>query len=188
MSDKREIAYCLAMIPIVIVAMPEGRDYLKRTFWSSPSASPAVAPSTETATALGSPMVYPDMTAAQGSVAAAAPQIIIDRSYAEGAMSNVGSSAARDLANNSAALTRTLIEGAMQPVMPGPASREHAPPLGYQPSLVGAPSSPALNFGTSVIVNRAGPGTYSASNGDVYAQAGPAGVVNTRTGDFSPIN
>ena len=39
-----------------------------------------------------------------------------------------------------------------------------------------------------IILNRAGPGQYSDSNGDIYTQAGPNGVVNTRTGEFSPTN
>jgi len=41
---------------------------------------------------------------------------------------------------------------------------------------------------SSIILNRSGPGTYSDSSGDIYAQAGPHGVVNTRTGEFSPTN
>lgn len=39
-----------------------------------------------------------------------------------------------------------------------------------------------------IILNRAGPGQYSDQNGDIYTQAGPNGVVNTRTGEFSPVN
>ena len=35
-----------------------------------------------------------------------------------------------------------------------------------------------------MILNRAGPGTYSDTSGDVYTQAGPHGIVNTRTGEF----
>lgn len=60
-----------------------------------------------------------------------------------------------------------------------PASGRYIPPA--------APSQP-LNFGSPVILNRAGPGTYSDGSGDTYAQAGPHGVVNTRTGEFSPTN
>lgn len=41
---------------------------------------------------------------------------------------------------------------------------------------------------STVILNRAGPGTYSDGNGDIYSQAGPQGVINTRTGEFSPTN
>jgi hypothetical protein len=37
-----------------------------------------------------------------------------------------------------------------------------------------------------VILNPAGPGTYTSTTGDVYTQAGPHGVVNTRAGEFSP--
>lgn len=44
-----------------------------------------------------------------------------------------------------------------------------------------------LDFGPPAL-NRAGPGTYSDSNGDLYTQAGPRGVVNTRTGEFRPTN
>ena len=50
-----------------------------------------------------------------------------------------------------------------------------------------APSRP-LDFGLPVILNRAGPGTYSDGSGNIYAQAGPNGVINTRTGEFSPTN
>jgi hypothetical protein len=39
---------------------------------------------------------------------------------------------------------------------------------------------------TPVILNPAGPGTYTSTTGDVYTQAGPHGVVNTETGEFSP--
>jgi len=60
-----------------------------------------------------------------------------------------------------------------------PASRRYISP----PS----PSRP-LDFGSPVILNRAGPGTYSDASGDIYAQAGPHGVVNTRTDEFSPTN
>jgi hypothetical protein len=37
-----------------------------------------------------------------------------------------------------------------------------------------------------VILNPAGPGTYTSTTGDVYTRAGPHGVVNTETGEFSP--
>lgn len=47
-----------------------------------------------------------------------------------------------------------------------------------------------LQLGSSspIVLNHAGPGTYSDRSGDIYAQAGPQGVVNTRTGEFSPTN
>ena len=56
---------------------------------------------------------------------------------------------------------------------------------GYSSALTGVPSG---GDSSPVILNRAGPGTYSASNGDIYTQAGPNGVINTRTGEFSPTN
>jgi hypothetical protein len=37
-----------------------------------------------------------------------------------------------------------------------------------------------------VILSPAGPGTYTSTTADVYTQAGPHGVVNTETGEFSP--
>jgi Sel1 repeat len=61
----------------------------------------------------------------------------------------------------------------------GSASRGHSSALTGIPP--GGDSSP-------VILSRAGPGTYSAGNGDIYTQAGPNGVINTRTGEFSPTN
>lgn len=61
----------------------------------------------------------------------------------------------------------------------GSASRGRSSALGSIPS--GQDSSAA-------ILSRAGPGTYSDRNGDIYTQAGPQGVINTRTGEFSPTN
>jgi len=61
----------------------------------------------------------------------------------------------------------------------GSASRARSSVLGGIP--LGRDSS-------TVILNRAGPGTYSDGNGDIYTQAGPHGVINTRTGEFSPTN
>ena len=52
----------------------------------------------------------------------------------------------------------------------------------------GLGSTPQYEAAPPAILNRAGPGTYSDGNGDIYAQAGPHGVVNTRTGEFSPTN
>jgi hypothetical protein len=49
-------------------------------------------------------------------------------------------------------------------------------------------TAPQIGAGSPEILNRAGPGTYSDGNGDIYTQAGPHGVVNTRTGEFSPTN
>ena len=84
----------------------------------------------------------------------------------------------------------TSLEAAPLPLIPiqrrasgldGPsASREFLERELASPSRVGG--------GSTVILNRAGPGTYAAGNGDIYAQAGPYGVVNTRTGEFSPTN
>lgn len=60
-----------------------------------------------------------------------------------------------------------------------PASRSYS---GAQAGL------PQIGSSSPIILNRAGPGTYSDGSGDIYAQAGPHGVVNTRTGEFSPTN
>lgn len=49
-------------------------------------------------------------------------------------------------------------------------------------------SIPESGIGSTQILNPAGPGTYSDGSGDIYAQAGPHGVDNTRTGAFSPTN
>ena len=47
-------------------------------------------------------------------------------------------------------------------------------------------NTPSLDYGApNLILNRAGQGTYSDQHGDIYVQAGPNGVVNTRTGEFS---
>lgn len=61
----------------------------------------------------------------------------------------------------------------------GSASRRYTDGLG---------STPQIGATSPVILNRAGPGTYSDTSGDIYTQAGPHGVVNTRTGEFSPTN
>lgn len=61
----------------------------------------------------------------------------------------------------------------------GSASRRYSDPLG---------TTHQTGAGSVVILNRSGPGTYSGESGDIYTQAGPHGVVNTRTGEFSPTN
>lgn len=61
----------------------------------------------------------------------------------------------------------------------GSASRRHSDALG---------TALQTGAGSPTILNRAGPGTYSDERGDIYTQAGPNGVVNTRTGEFSPTN
>lgn len=61
----------------------------------------------------------------------------------------------------------------------GSASRRYTDGLG---------NTPQIGSASPVILNQAGPGTYSDANGDIYTQAGPNGVVNTRTGEFSPTN
>lgn len=61
----------------------------------------------------------------------------------------------------------------------GSASRRYSDALG---------TAPQTGAGSPVILNRAGPGTYSDERSDIYTQAGPHGVVNTRTGEFSPTN
>lgn len=48
--------------------------------------------------------------------------------------------------------------------------------------------TPSVDVGSPIILNPAGPGLYSDSNGDIYTRSGPNGVVNTRTGEFSPAN
>ena len=48
--------------------------------------------------------------------------------------------------------------------------------------------TPQIGVASPVTLNRAGPGTYSDTNGDFYTQAGPKGVINTRTGEFIPTN
>lgn len=50
------------------------------------------------------------------------------------------------------------------------------------------PSRVGVDVGSPTILNPAGPGLYSDPSGDTYTQAGPHGVVNTRTGEFSPTN
>lgn len=47
---------------------------------------------------------------------------------------------------------------------------------------------PAIVNRTPVILSPAGPGNYAGNDGDFYTQAGPHGVVNTRTGKFIPTN
>lgn len=54
--------------------------------------------------------------------------------------------------------------------------------------LGGLLSQPQVGSSSPVILNPAGPRTYSDGNGGVYTQAGPHGVVNTGTGEFSPVN
>ena len=61
----------------------------------------------------------------------------------------------------------------------GSASQRYSDALG---------TAPQNGAGSPVILNRAGPGTYSDEGGDIYTEAGPHGVVNTRTGEFSPTN
>jgi len=61
----------------------------------------------------------------------------------------------------------------------GSASRRYSDTLG---------TAPQTGAGSPVILSRAGPGTYSDERGDIYTKAGPHGVVNTRTGEFSPTN
>lgn len=61
----------------------------------------------------------------------------------------------------------------------GSASRRYSDALG---------TAPQTRAGSPTILNRAGPGNYSDERGDIYTQAGPNGVVNTRTGEFSPTN
>lgn len=82
---------------------------------------------------------------------------------------------------------RDSLAMATQPVVPGPASRGYPPNRDYAPNLIDAPPA-KLNFGSGVILSRGGPGFHSAENGDIYTQAGPNGVVNARTGEFSPTN
>ena len=41
---------------------------------------------------------------------------------------------------------------------------------------------------STIILNPSSPGLYSGTNGDTYTQAGPKGVVNARTGEFSTTN
>jgi hypothetical protein len=47
---------------------------------------------------------------------------------------------------------------------------------------------PQASSNSPIILNPAGPGTYSDASGDSYTQAGPHGVINNRTGEFSPTN
>ncbi len=61
-------------------------------------------------------------------------------------------------------------------------------PVGGQQSQTSIDLAP-LDYGSDpLILNRAGPGTYSDQFGDAYVRAGPQGVINTRTGEFSPTN
>lgn len=61
----------------------------------------------------------------------------------------------------------------------GSAGRRYSDALG---------AAPQTGAGSPTILNGAGPGIYSDERGDIYTQAGPHGVVNTRTGGFSPTN
>ncbi len=61
----------------------------------------------------------------------------------------------------------------------GSAGRRYSDALG---------AAPQTGAGSPAILNGAGPGIYSDERGDIYTQAGPHGVVNTRTGEFSPTN
>lgn len=54
--------------------------------------------------------------------------------------------------------------------------------------LEGLLNQPQVGSSSPVILNPAGPRTYSDGNGGIYTQAGPHGVVNTETGEFSPVN
>ena len=60
-----------------------------------------------------------------------------------------------------------------------------APASRYSETQIGPPPAASAS---PLFLNRAGPGTYSDRNGDIYTQAGPHGVINTRTGEFSPTN
>lgn len=51
-----------------------------------------------------------------------------------------------------------------------------------------APRAPSFSIGDPAVLNPAGPGQYSDASGTVYIQAGPHGVVNEATGEFSPTN
>jgi hypothetical protein len=42
------------------------------------------------------------------------------------------------------------------------------------------------SFGTTVVLNPAGPGVYSGTNGRTYTDAGPHGVIDAETGQFYP--
>lgn len=85
------------------------------------------------------------------------------------------------------ALHQFPIRGDVSTVATG-ASASLRPDYGSLGQLqVPPPVVPPLNFGPPVL-NQAGPRTYSDSNGDFYTQAGPHGVINTRTGEFSPTN
>lgn len=50
------------------------------------------------------------------------------------------------------------------------------------------PATPPLDFQSSPNLFPAGPGTYSDDRGNIYTQAGPHGVVDTQTGEFTPTN
>ena len=60
-----------------------------------------------------------------------------------------------------------------------PASRRYSEAEVRQPQVESAPP---------VNLTRVGPDTYTDANGNIYAQAGPNGVVNTRSGEFRPTN
>ena len=83
---------------------------------------------------------------------------------------------------------RDSLAAAMQPITPGPASREDIPYRRHVTPPTTIPPIPRLDFGDALVLNRAGPGSYSDAQGNSYTQAGPHGVINNRTGQFSPTN
>lgn len=74
------------------------------------------------------------------------------------------------------------------------------PPIGARASVneaygndpvrrIGAAEMPSSRrVEDQTILNRAGPNNFSDQNGDTYTRAGPHGVINNRTGQFSPTN
>ena len=94
------------------------------------------------------------------------------------------------------AVRQALLESAMQP-RPDPLefhSQPYAPPgtpplpdYGQNSPTVQAPAIIANNPQPHIL-SPAGPQNYVDQNGTVYAGAGPHGVINTQTGEFSPTN
>jgi hypothetical protein len=186
MSAKQNWIGGAVVLAALFCASPDGQAYLKRITTARQTPTPLALPPDPVLAIIDKAKAEADQRVYGGSapeIAAPLPAMEIPE------MTRRAGTVPRATAmpDYRATLDGSLAS-AMQPVGAGPASREHAPALGYMPPLTTpAPPSRPL-FDAPVVVNRAGPGIYSAGNGDIYAQAGPGGVVNTRTGEFSPIN
>jgi len=80
-------------------------------------------------------------------------------------------------------LRQVLLERAMQPNPQTPIFQSATNTMTSMPQISDSGQSQPTR-----ILTPAGPQTYVDQNGAVYAGAGPHGVVNTQTGEFSPTN